>query len=741
MKNLLLLSMIVFAMVSCKKQSGDILVFSKTEGFRHESISSGIDMFRKFETDHDVSVVTTEDASYFKEETLKDFQVVVFLNTTGDCLNDAQQYEMMRFIQAGGGYVGIHAAADTEYDWPWYNGLVGAYFESHPNNPNVLEASIDVVDPSHVSCKHLPTRWDRTDEWYNYKQIFSGINTILNLDESSYEGGTNGDDHPIAWYHEYDGGRAFYTGGGHTHESYSEENFVNHVWGGVQYAMGNGKAVNYELANVAPAENRFHKVVFDNYLNEPMELEILPDDRILFIERDGAIKLYEPDNNESRVLTTMSVFSELEDGLLGLAVDPKFESNNWIYLYYSPPGDDAHNQLSRFELLPDEDTPLRNEEKLFRVDVQRETCCHAGGSLEFDALGNLYLSTGDNTNPHESDGFSPSDFRNGRGPFDAQKSSANTNDLRGKILRITPQDDGSYTIPEGNLFANGEGGRPEIYIMGCRNPYRFSIDQRNNNLYWGDVGPDSNVDSLKYGPRGHDEVNQAKQAGFYGWPLFIGDNKPYKKRDFASNTTGEYYDPARPVNESPNNTGAKVLPPAQPAMWYYPYAKSATFPSLGTGGRNAMAGPTFYVDDYAASDYRYPQYYDGKFFAYEWMRGWIKAVTFDEDGNYQSMEPFLPSMEWSNLIDIVISDEGDMYTLEYGKGWFQKNSDARLSRIKFNKGNRSPSARIKADKTAGAVPHVVIFDGTSSTDPDGDCLLYTSPSPRDQRGSRMPSSA
>jgi len=725
MKNLLLLIIPVLLLMSCQKESGDVLVFSKTEGFRHKSIDAGIEMFRKFEADQGITIVATEDADYFKEESLKNFKAVVFLNTTGDCLNDAQQYEMMRFIQAGGGFVGIHAAADTEYDWPWYNGLVGAYFESHPNNPNVKDASIDVVDASHISCQHLPTRWDRTDEWYNYKDIFPGINTLLNLDETTYTGGTNGADHPIAWYHDYDGGRSFYTGGGHTDESYSEENFVNHVWGGLEYALGNSGSVDYELATVAPAENRFNKVVFENYLNEPMELEILPDDRILFIERRGAVKLYEPELEETRTLTTIDVFSELEDGLIGLALDPNFENNKWIYLYHSPPGDDPHNQLSRFELHPDDDNPLQNEVKVLRVDNQRESCCHAGGSIEFDAAGNLYLSTGDNTSPFESDGFSPSDFTEGRSAFDAQKSSANTNDLRGKILRITPQDDGTYTIPEGNLFPYGKDGRQEIYVMGCRNPYRISIDQRTNYLYWGDVGPDANKDSLKYGPRGHDEVNQAKQAGFFGWPLFVGDNKPYKKRNFANNTTGEYYDPDRPVNESPNNTGSKVLPPAQPAMLYYPYSKSPEFPSLGSGGRNAMAGPVFYVDDYVESDYRYPAYYDGKFFAYEWMRGWIKAISFDENGDMVSMEPFLPSMDWSNLIDVVISDEGDMYTLEYGKGWFQKNSDARLSRIKFNKGNRAPVARIEADNTAGAVPHVVAFNGASSTDPDGDDLIYS----------------
>ena len=712
--------------ISCgKKESGDILVFSKTEGFRHESIGEGIKSIIALGEKHEKNVVATEDASYFTEDNLKNFKVVVFLNTTGDCLDNNQQYEFQRFIQAGGGYVGIHAAADTEYDWPWYGKLVGAYFESHPMNPNVNEGSIDVIDKTHISCSHLPDRWERTDEWYNYKDINGDITVLMNLDESTYEGGTNGDSHPIAWYHEYDGGRAFYTGGGHTDESFQDENFMQHIWGGIQYTMGDEAPIDYTKDNVAPATNRFQKVVYADYLNEPMELELLPDGRILFIERDGSIKLHDIDEATTKVLTTMEVWSELEDGLIGMALDPEYANNNRIYLYYSPV-DEVANILSRFELFPDDTAnPLRNEIELLKVKTQRDECCHAGGSIEFGPDGNLFLSTGDNTNPHKSNGHSPSDFTSGRSPFDAQKSSANTNDLRGKILRITPQEDGSYSIPEGNLFAEASEGRSEIYIMGCRNPYRISIDQRNGNLYWGEVGPDANKDTEKYGPRGYDEVNQAKEAGFFGWPLFIADNKAYRQRDFATDTTTDFYDANAPVNNSPNNTGAKELPPAQKAMIYYPYGESEEFPLLGTGGRNAMAGPVFYADDYPDSDYRYPTYYDGKFFAYDWMRGWIMAVTFDEEGNYSSMEQFLPHLEWANLIDVVMSPEGDMYTLEYGKGWFSKNPDATLSRIKFNKGNRAPVSRFDVDGKAGAIPFTIALDGASAQDPDGDELAYT----------------
>ena len=225
------------------------MVFSKTEGFRHESISEGIKMIVELGKENGYTVIATEDAEVFNQSELSRVKTIVFLNTTGDVLNQSQELEFQRFIQAGGSFVGIHAAADTEYDWPWYGKLVGGYFASHPSNPNVRSASIDRIDSTHLSVVHLPDRWDRTDEWYNFKNLYSGFTPLLNLDESSYEGGQNGDYHPIAWYHEFDGGRAFYTGGGHTDSSYSEPAFRQHVSGGILWALGDRQAVDNERAD------------------------------------------------------------------------------------------------------------------------------------------------------------------------------------------------------------------------------------------------------------------------------------------------------------------------------------------------------------------------------------------------------------------------------------------------------------------------------------------------------------
>lgn len=217
-----------------QENSDSILIFTKTEGYRHESIPDGVTAIEEIASENELSAVHTEDAAYFQPDSLDRFDLVIFLSTTGDILNDQQQKAFQQFIRDGGGFAGIHAASDTEYDWPWYGKMVGAYFESHPD---IQEATITVVDKEHPSTSFLPDEWIRTDEWYNFKDINPDINVLLNLEESSYEGGENGTDHPIAWYQEYEGGRIFYTGGGHTPESYSESLFRKHLEGGITYAL------------------------------------------------------------------------------------------------------------------------------------------------------------------------------------------------------------------------------------------------------------------------------------------------------------------------------------------------------------------------------------------------------------------------------------------------------------------------------------------------------------------------
>ena len=216
-----------------------VLVFTQTAGFRHESIPAGIRAIKSLGDEQQFRVDSSEDAAVFTDANLARYQVIVFLNTTGDILDLNQQAAFERFIQRGGGFAGIHSATDTEYDWGWYGRLVGAYFDSHPP---IQLATVTVVDATHLSTVQLPATWTRNDEWYNFRADPSPhVSVLMQVDEMTYTGGTMGKNHPIAWYHEYDGGRSWYTAMGHTTESYSDPLFLRHVSGGIRWAAGETK--------------------------------------------------------------------------------------------------------------------------------------------------------------------------------------------------------------------------------------------------------------------------------------------------------------------------------------------------------------------------------------------------------------------------------------------------------------------------------------------------------------------
>lgn len=455
------------------------------------------------------------------------------------------------------------------------------------------------------------------------------------------------------------------------------------------------------------SDGPFHKVILDtdrdldgdgtldDVLIDPMEIATAPDGRVFLIERAGVVKIWKPTTRSTVTAARIEVFKELEDGLLGIALDPGFHTNNWIYLCHSDPvtrtnatlGKSGDNLVSRFTLVGDS-LDLASRKELLRIPTQRDQCCHSAGSLSFDAQGNLYIATGDNTHPGESDGFTPIDERDGRGPWNALKSAANANDLRGKILRIHPEPDGSVTIPTGNLFPSGTPDtRPEIYVMGNRNPWRIQVDPRSGFLYWGEVGPDAGGQNPNRGPAGFDEINQARAAGNFGWPLFIGDNRPYNRHDFATRTNGAPFDPAQPVNESRYNTGPRILPPAQPAFIWYPYSASTRFPVVRDGGRTACAGPVYYFDPSLDSPSKLPADFDRTLFIYEWSRNWIIAVHLDADHRIARrpdgslhMERFCPNMTFMRPTDLSIGPDGCLYVLENGTAW-TGNRDTQLVRV------------------------------------------------------------
>lgn len=681
---------------------------------RNEVAMAAMNAIRDAAAQRHIEVDTTTDVQYLSEDSLQRYGAVVFIHLPPDALDTKHQNDVERFFQAGGGMVSIHTSACTPYQWPWFNELVGLQHSPAAAEKKASTLTLITENTSHRSTDGLPGKWTQHDALLTLPVLPEGTNVLVHTHDHK----------PVSWSREADHGRLFFTTAGGTAESYEKKAFLDHILGGIQYAL-EGNPLNYTYAKTArlPEENRFLQLVLDTYLDEPIEMEVMKDGKVLFIERHGNVKLYDPAKKATRIVGKLQVQLEgnYEDGLLGLELDPNFETNNFIYLYYSPLGGKPVQHLSRFKLQGDS-LLMRSEKVVLEVPVQRETCCHSAGNVYFGPDGYLYLSTGDNTSSKESDGYTPIDERPGRGPFDAQKSSGNTHDLRGKILRIDVQEDGSYTIPDGNLFPkDGSHGRPEIYVMGARNPYRITVDKRGF-VYWGDVGPDGGESSAR-GPMSHDEWNQARKPGNFGWPYFVANNKAYADFDFATNTIGPRFDPAHPVNESPYNYGAKTLPPAQPAIIWYPYNHSNEFPMLGTGSRSAMAGPFYYYSDYANSTVRLPEYYDGKLFIFEWARNWVKAVTFTEEGDLEKIEPFLPGFDFWHPIDIKFGSDGAMYVLQYGSNYFARNPDAQLVRIEYAEGNRQPVAQITADKTIGATPLTVQLSGAASFDYDGNTSL------------------
>jgi cytochrome c len=707
-----------------------VLVFSKTETFRHTSIPFGIKAIQELGKQNDFQVDATENAAEFTEDNLKKYRQVIFLSTTGNVLNNTQQVAFERFIQAGGSYVGIHAASDTEYDWAWYGKLVGGYFNGHPGHPNVQQGKMIVADKTHPATSFMQDSFMRTDEFYDFKEWDPSVKVLVLVDEKSYKEGKMGAYHPMAWCKEYDGGRSFYTNWGHTDATYAEPVFQKHLLGGMMWAAS-GVGMDYTRtlrSQYPPEENRFIRTVLDEKLNEPTELVVTDAGKVLFTERKGKVKMFDQKKGKTKLVAQIPVYTEFEYGIMGINIDPKFNENKWVYIFYSSArgNADTTQHLSRFVYDDVNDTLLLNTEKiLLRIPVKRTDCCHTGGSIEWDAAGNLYLSTGDDTNPFASQGFAPIDELKGRQGWDARYTSSNTNDYRGKILRIKPLDDGTYAIPEGNLFPKGMAKTlPEIYVMGNRNPYRISVDKHTGFLYWGEVGPDAGDNSKQYGPRGHDEVNQARKAGYFGWPLFVADNRAYNERRFGDSTfVGKAFNAQKPINDSPHNTGLTELPPAQKAFIYYPYADSPEFGAIvGKGGRNAMAGPVYYSADFKGVDKRFPDYFNGKFFAYDWMRDWVNLVTMRPNGDFVEMERFMPKTTFSHPMDMQFGKDGALYMLEYGQNWFSQNNDARLIKIEYNAGNRVPVAVATASKMAGAAPFTVNLSSVGSIDFDNDPL-------------------
>lgn len=476
-----------------------VLIFHGSAAAGEESpvVNAGIEAIEDIgltgPADRRFKVQATGDASVFTDETrLGRFNAIVLLTGGGDVLDAEQEAGLEAYMEAGGGFVGIHDAARAEPYSDWFTGLVGA--RPAASSPTAVQrATVEVGDRRHPATKDLPVQWKRPDRWLNWVKNPSGdVHTVARVRESTYQpgSGSNGWDHPVSWCRDYDGGRSFYTGMGGTVSSYDETDFRDHLRGALMWTTRLEQADCKATINANYAAERLTKPNQpgqNDQIGEPHGMVTAPDGRVFYIGRGGAdssqpvitdwnnpdigkgtgeIHVYDPKTKQVTLAGALTVFGnkgggdelvKVEEGLLGIELDPRFAQNGWVYLHYTPherinrETRMAERRVSRFTL--DRATnklDLASEKVLLTWPVQIHSCCHAGGGMAWDSKGNLYIATGDNNSSGFTSGYSgnnPQPNYKGVSFADARRTAGNTNNLNGKILRIHPEPDGTYTLP------------------------------------------------------------------------------------------------------------------------------------------------------------------------------------------------------------------------------------------------------------------------------------------------------
>jgi PKD repeat protein/type 1 glutamine amidotransferase len=664
-----------------------------------------------------------------------------------------------------------------------------------PPPPAVNQAVVDIVDRQHPATKSLPLTVTRSDRWYNWDPNPVGtVHTVAQVEERFYTAGpgANGPFHPVSWCRDYDGGRSFYTGMGHTEGSYGEDAFRKHLTGALQWTSGIVRgdcqatiASNYKIERLSGA----NKTGELDQMGEPHGLTIAPDGTVFYVGKAacptgpvvdwadpnvglgcGTIHSYDPATKQVKLLTTLPVMgnrgsgSELvknEEGLLGIVPDPKFAENGWLYVYWMPHasidrekriGQRTISRLTYDKATQTIDQATRKD--LMQWPVQIHSCCHAGGGMAFDNKGNLYVGSGDNNSSEGSSGYSGNNWTaeyQGISFQDARRTAGNSNDLAGKIIRIHPEPDGTYTIPEGNLFPPGTAKtRPEIYVMGVRNIARLAIDPVHQWLTAGWVGPDASSPSPTLGPAKYETATIITAAGNHGWPYCMGNRQPYRDRSNTDATvlTG-WYDCDNVKNNSPRNTGIVDLPPVRDNMiWYSPdgggpvfplrsdgsgiptyNAADATYtqPYLRGGGQAIMSGPTYHRELVNAnSGVAWPSYWNDKWFIGDESNAQNRvAVTVDPAGVPHQAPPafaetlrsIIPSgnnnTTLQSWMDAKFGPDGALYMLDYGGGFFSLHPNQKLIRVTYQGGPATPAPAATSVAVQNK-PLTIAFTGSRS---------------------------
>ncbi|MEO9322794.1 ThuA domain-containing protein [Nocardioides sp. C4-1] len=778
-----------------------VLVFHGSAARQEDAVAAAARTVRQLGTEHGFATEVSEDPAIFAGD-LSRFRSVVFLSNVGAELTGTQLAGLRTFVHGGGGFLGIHDAAKAQAGNAWFTELVGARPTNSPFKPQ--QATVSVLDRQHPAGRGLDYTFEATDRWTNWQtNPLGSVHTVAQVEENTYAPAAgqvsgNGPFHPISWCQDVQRGRSFYTGMGATAAAFDNDDFRTHLAGAVQWTAGMVRgdcqatiADNYEVERLT-APNQAGQL---DQIGESHGITVAPGGDVFYVGKAacpsgpiaswddpdvglgcGTIHRYDPETGGVSLLTTLEVMGnrgsgdELvknEEGLLGIVADPDFADNNWLYTYWMPHDSIDRERrvglrtISRFTYDPATDTIDQGTRvDLLQWETQIHSCCHAGGGMAFDSDGNLYIGSGDSNSSGGSEGYSGNNWTEdyeGLSFQDARRTSGNTNDLNGKVIRIRPEDDGTYSIPAGNLFTGDEEGggktRPEIYVMGVRNISRLQIDTETDWLTAGWVGPDASEPSTTWGPAKYETATVITSAGNQGWPYCMGNKQPYRDRSNDDATQpAEWYDCDDLQNTSPRNTGLVDIPDARANMiWYSPsgggpvYPERAdgsgvptyeadeqtfTQPYLKGGGQAVMSGPTFRGADVDPdSDVSWPSYWEGKWLIGDQSNANNRiAVTVDPGTVAQAGPPafaedlrqIIPGgtgpQQLQSWMDAKFGEDGALYLLDYGGGFFSLHPNQKLIRIVYKGGPATPTpAQMRALDDADVRAAAAAYDAAPIT--------------------------